>query len=219
MAERYRKKPVVIEAMQLVGPAAEWHAVYRWVESNTLGSFDVNRLWLDPEKFVWPESGVSIDARDGRIVIATLEGGHWADPGDWVIRGVAGEFYPCKPDIFEQTYNKAEEDLSQVSDGSHTFAELYHYRMLYNALAANCMHTLGNRVYKSWNHSDGKPCFDGGWFIVVMELPQGQVTNHYKEEWWDLFNIPSVERPSAYDGHTPQVAAARLLQYIEEEQI
>ena len=49
--------------------------------------------------------------------------------------------------------------------------------------------------------------------------PQGQVTNHYKEEWWDLFNIPSVERPSAYDGHTPQVAAARLLQYIEEEQI
>lgn len=110
-------------------------------------------------------------------------------------------------------------DLSQVSDGYHTFAELYHYRMLYNALAANCMHTLGNRVYKSWNHSDGKPCFDGGWFIVVLELPQGQVTNHYKEEWWDLFNIPSVERPSAYDGHTPQVAAARLLQYIEEEQI
>ena len=91
-----------------IGPAAEWHAVYRWVESNTLGSFDMNQLWLDPENFAWPESGVSIDARDGRMVIATLEGGHWADPGDWIIRGVAGEFYPCKPHIFEATYERAE---------------------------------------------------------------------------------------------------------------
>lgn len=43
-----------------------------------------------------PASGVSIDPRDGRMIIATLEGLHWVDPGDWVIRGVAGEFYPCK---------------------------------------------------------------------------------------------------------------------------
>ena len=105
----YRKKPVEIEAMQLTGPAA-WHAVYCWVESSTLGSFDVNQLWLDPEKFAWPESGVSIDARDGRMVIATLEGGHWADLGDWIIRGVAGEFYPCKPDIFEATYEAVDHD-------------------------------------------------------------------------------------------------------------
>ena len=105
---RYRKKPVVVDAMQLTGPAAEWHAVYRWVEANTLGSFDMNQLWIDPESFVWPESGISIDARDGRMVIATLEGGHWADPGDWIIRGVKGEFYPCKSDIFEATYERAE---------------------------------------------------------------------------------------------------------------
>ena len=106
----YRKKPVVIEAMQLTGPSAAWHAVYRWVESSTLGSFNVNQLWLDPEKFAWPESGVGIDARDGRMVIATLEGGHWADPGDWIIRGIAGEFYPCKPDIFEATYEAVDRD-------------------------------------------------------------------------------------------------------------
>lgn len=102
--QTFRKKPVVIEAMQLASRAAEMHAVYRWVEENTLGSFDVNELWMAPETFTWPESGVSIDARDGRMVIATLEGGHWADPGDWIIRGVQGEFYPCKPGIFAETY-------------------------------------------------------------------------------------------------------------------
>lgn len=103
---KYRKKPVAIEAVQFradLSPA-QAHHVYQWIEKNTLGSFDVNKLWADPENFSWPVSGVSIDARDGRMVIATLEGGHWVNLGDWIIRGVQGEFYPCKPEIFEQTY-------------------------------------------------------------------------------------------------------------------
>ncbi|AMS02456.1 hypothetical protein SEA_LORDFARQUAAD_57 [Gordonia phage LordFarquaad] len=118
--KRYCKKPVEIEALQMpdgypadgsptsVGYAQNIraHVIYQWIEANTLGSFDVNRLWLDPENFSWPESGVSIDARDGRMVIATLEGGHWVSPGDFVIRGVQGEFYPCKPDIFAATYDE-----------------------------------------------------------------------------------------------------------------
>lgn len=107
---KYRKKPVVIEARQLVGDAAAWHAVYQWIESNTLGSFDCNPIIDGEPGAVWPKSGVSIDARDGRMVIATLEGGHWCDPGDYVIRGIAGEFYPCKPDIFEATYEPVESD-------------------------------------------------------------------------------------------------------------
>lgn len=102
----YHKKPIVIEAMQLSGSTTDFHAIYQWIETNTLGSFDVNQLWLDPENFMWPASGVSIDARDGRMVISTLEGGHWVDLGDWVIRGIKGEFYPCKPNIFEATYDK-----------------------------------------------------------------------------------------------------------------
>ena len=48
------------------------------------------------------------------IVIATLEGGHWVTPGDWVIRGVQGEFYPCKSDVFEATYERvAADDMSE----------------------------------------------------------------------------------------------------------
>ena len=98
---RYRKKPVVIEAMQLVGTNADTHAVYQWVEANTQGSFD-------PLSEEIPASGVSIDPATGFFLIATLEGVMQAKPGDWIIRGVQGEFYPCKPDIFAATYEPAE---------------------------------------------------------------------------------------------------------------
>lgn len=103
---RYRKRPVEIEAMQFRRDAsnAELHAVYQWIERNTLGSFEP--LAVIEGRAPYPASGVSIDPRDGRMIISTLEGLHWVDLDDWVIRGVAGEFYPCKPDIFAATYDK-----------------------------------------------------------------------------------------------------------------
>ena len=102
MATQYRKKPVVIEAMHFEGDNAHLHSVYQWIEENTQGSFDVN----DPSGEV-PASGVSIDAATGFMVIATLEGIMQVKVGDYIIRGVQGEFYPCKPDIFEATYELA----------------------------------------------------------------------------------------------------------------
>jgi hypothetical protein len=97
----------------------------------------------------------------------------------------------------------------EMSDGYHTHNELYDYRMLYNAHAARGWLADGFHVVKSWYHSDGGPCFGGGWFVVVATLSTGQVTNHYQAEHWDLFNIPE-ELPPAYDGHTPTEAAQRL---------
>ena len=114
----FRKKPVVVEARQFCGggagpeggPTADatshTHAIYQWIERNTLGSFEP--LDVIEGRKPWPASGVSIDPRDGRMVIATLEGGHWVNLFDWVIKGVKGEFYPCKPDIFEATYERVE---------------------------------------------------------------------------------------------------------------
>lgn len=114
---KYRKKPIEIEARQFLGGGAgpnggptphstsATHAIYRWIERNTLGSFDAAPVIAGD--LPWPESGVSIDPRDGRMIIATLEGGHWVNLGDWIIRGVQGEFYPCKPDIFVATYEAA----------------------------------------------------------------------------------------------------------------
>ena len=103
----YRKRPVVIEAMRYASPNAHAHAVYQWIEANTLGSFEPMSVIEGRQHY--PASGVSIDPRDGRLIISTLEGLHWADHGDWIIRGVQGEFYPCKPDIFAATYEPAEE--------------------------------------------------------------------------------------------------------------
>lgn len=99
---KYRKKPVVIEAAQLIGDNAELHSIYRWVEQGTLGSFEPMAVIEGREPC--PESGVSIDPRDGRMMIATLEGFHHANLGDYIIKGLQGEFYPCKAAIFEATY-------------------------------------------------------------------------------------------------------------------
>ena len=95
----------------------------------------------------------------------------------------------------------------EASDGYHTFAELYEYRMLYNALAANSM---PERSIKSWRNSDGELCFGGGWFVVFIDLPTGQISNHYEAKDWDLFHIPEAETAPVWDGHTPQQAAERL---------
>lgn len=107
--------------------------------------------------------------------------------------------------------------LENPRDEYHTMDELYEYRMLYNAHAACGWLLQGIPVVKSWKHSDGEPCFGGGWFIVSAELPTGQVTNHYKAEHWDLFNVPEVELPPAYDGHSPTDAANRLRKSIGEQ--
>lgn len=100
-----RKKPVTVAAMQ--NTRAQYMDVYKWIERNTLGSFDMTEYEGDDAPEL-PASGVSIDPSDGRMVISTLEGMHWVDLDDWVIRGVHGEFYPCKPDIFAETYEIAE---------------------------------------------------------------------------------------------------------------
>lgn len=92
------KRPITVEAMHFAGTSADTHAVYQWVEANTAGSFEP---YTDPP----PASGVSINPETGEMMIATLEGIMHASLGDWVIRGVKGEFYPCKPDVFEATYD------------------------------------------------------------------------------------------------------------------
>lgn len=86
---KFRKKPVIIEAMQL--PAENEDASEELIEFlNSAGD------------------GVIFSDRHGGISINTLEGAMRGDPGDWIIKGVKGEFYPCKPDIFEATYEPVE---------------------------------------------------------------------------------------------------------------
>lgn len=83
---KYKKKPVVIDAVQWDGTKKSWDAI--------MSMGDVP--WKPGEMFT------------DTFIITTLEGDHLVSKGDYVIRGVAGEFYPCKPDIFDQTYDNAE---------------------------------------------------------------------------------------------------------------
>ena len=91
---RWRKKPVVVEAVQ-------------WNGTN----LDALVMWGAPAT---PLPASNRPDRGEGLIIGTLEDGpnceavHVADVGDWIIRGVKGEFYPCKPDIFEATYEPAD---------------------------------------------------------------------------------------------------------------
>lgn len=109
-----------------------------------------------------------------------------------------------------------EQDMGNVSDGYHTFNELYYYRMLYNAAFFNLLPK--EWVHKSKRHHTGEECFGGGWFIVMANLPTGQISNHYELKDWDLFKVPEKEFADEWDGHTPQETAERLRKYLQQEQ-
>jgi hypothetical protein len=119
--------------------------------------------------------------------------------------------------------------MGEISDGYHTFNELYDFRKMYNAALFNewAKQKVRNPkwasednqpvnlpkydVHKSKCHSDGLPCFGGGWFIVMAVLPSGQVSNHYEMKDWDLFQIPETDFVKyPYDGHTAQDVLSRL---------
>ena len=85
---KFRKKPVVIEAMKLT--KENWEDVRSWIVMNDPKSL---------KEVVKNEKGEVTG-----IIIHTLEGDHLANMGDFIIKGIKGEFYPCKPDIFVKTY-------------------------------------------------------------------------------------------------------------------
>ena len=91
---KFRKKPVVIEAMQFDGSWESAQPILQWMEQHKP---------IDRSGPRWSDAG----AAGPYIHINTLEGEMTASPGDWVIKGVQGEFYPCKPDIFAATYEPA----------------------------------------------------------------------------------------------------------------
>jgi hypothetical protein len=99
-----------------------------------------------------------------------------------------------------------------VSDGYHTFDELYEFRKHYNAALFNEWARQGlYDVHKSFYHYEGDLCFGGGWFIVVAMLPTGQISNHYAADDWELFKIPGADKAKhPYDGHTANDTLQRL---------
>jgi hypothetical protein len=91
----YRKKPVVIEARQVTLQTAEEVGAWCGAKKCVKGSYD---------SYLW---GWALRIEQRNLHIDTLEGEMIASMGDWVVKGIQGEFYPCKPDIFALTYEEA----------------------------------------------------------------------------------------------------------------
>lgn len=94
---QFRKRPVVIEAVQLTWD--QWNEMCDLI-GHLLDMEGGAFAYLDPE-----------DPDLMRLDIHTLEGVMTAQHGDWIIKGIQGEFYPCKPDIFDATYERVEDGL------------------------------------------------------------------------------------------------------------
>lgn len=95
----FRKKPVIIEAVRWDGTKSCFVSVVLPFLAD--GHEDFSHLPQAPDD---PHIHRGIGVSGGSVYIPTLEGTMSAAPGDWIIKGVNGEFYPCKPDIFEKTY-------------------------------------------------------------------------------------------------------------------
>lgn len=93
---KYRKKPVVIEAIQFKD-LDDYMKICNWIDGSdsTLSASE------------------TVEFRTPIMLINTLEGTMAANPGDYIIKGVQGEFYPCKPDIFETTYEVVSNEESE----------------------------------------------------------------------------------------------------------
>ena len=98
---QYRKKPVVIEALKLKFSTGSQDEIIQW-SNNTI-----------------------LKGLDGGLRIPTLEGMMVANTGDYIIKGVKGEYYPCKPDVFEMTYESV--DTSTQQENIYTEEDMMEY--------------------------------------------------------------------------------------------
>lgn len=90
-------------------------------------------------------------------------------------------------------------EIDDLSDGFHTFRQLYYQRMM---LFAAIVKQNRDKAWKSLRHEDGDLCFGGGWFIVGIDTPKGSYTYHYESNFYSLFECEELECGKHWDGHT-----------------
>lgn len=107
--------------------------------------------------------------------------------------------YKLKDNLKELKVIKQEIKSGNLSDGYHTFNDLYEQRMY---LFACIVKQNIDKAWKSYKHEDGQLCFGGGWFIVGIDTPKGSYTYHYENKYWHLFDCKELEKAKHWDGHT-----------------
>jgi len=94
-----------------------------------------------------------------------------------------------------------DDGIGEMSDGYHTFNGLYYQRMV---LFAALVKAYKDKAWQSLRHEDGELCFDGGWFIVGIDTPEGSYTYHYEDKDWNRFDCVELPVAKHWDGHTEE---------------
>lgn len=147
------------------------------------------------------------------------EVGFGADPISALINlrtKLPSETIEVSPELLTALLNLPTE-RGQLSDGYHSFNDLYSHRHLLFAMAAR----LGNwgnndrklKGWKAWKHHDGT--FYEGWFIAGLELPTGTITYHFPAEYWTLIGLPHIDRAPEWDGHTSDDVLQRITDWLK----
>ena len=112
----------------------------------------------------------------------------------------------------EKTNNNI--NAKEISDGYHTFGELYKHRIILFCVLCN---TYKDISWKSKKHFDEEndSMFNGS-FIAGINTPDGEITYHIKLDYWDLFDITELEHAPKYDGHTSDDVLVRLLSLTKD---
>ena len=106
-----------------------------------------------------------------------------------------------------------ETGIGDLSDGYHTFNELYHHRAVLFSVICNSFKSL---AWKSKKHNDGT--MYNGMFIVGIDTPKGNATYHYDiEPYWNMFDVKELDKAPEWDGHTPSEAIERISKLAESE--
>lgn len=118
--------------------------------------------------------------------------------------------YACAIDIVNKLAE--ENNMGEISDGYHTFNELYHHRAVLFSVICN---SNKEKAWKSKLHDTGD--MYEGMFIVGIETPEGQTTYHYDiNPYWDMFKVKELPKAPKWDGHTPNEAIRRIGLLAEE---
>lgn len=113
----------------------------------------------------------------------------------------------------EDYYEQFNSKIGDLSDGYHTFNELYNHRAVLFSVICKMFSDIS---WKSKKHSDGTMYDD--MFIVGIETPSGQATYHYDiDPYWDMFEVKELEKAPEYDGHTPDDALKRIMSLIKND--
>jgi len=101
-------------------------------------------------------------------------------------------------------------EVGKVSDGYHTFEDLYEHR---HVLLMALMMSNSGLSWKSRKHSDGSDAYEG-WFLAGMTLPTGQITYHLPNRLFDMLEVSDLTLPPEYDGHIPAEVIIRLGRFV-----